>query len=313
MQNIITPKTEDPRQQDLYWQGHWYYSLELEPGEFTPGFDHGNVFLTRSALKNVPVAGLSCLDIGCMEGLISILLSRRGAARIVAYDRIPQPEKVDYVRQKLRAEFDYRSGFPLSRLADKVSEIFDLVVFSGVYYHMFDPLAGLLRARSFLRNGGIMLIETAAVMSDEVCNYFNSSGRFYAWQNYWFPSLAALDYQLRFCRLKPLDVFYFKQESKAQGLQLCRVCIPCLAVSDVPADLSDTWIADDYSGDFSELIDWTRLQSDRLTVGYQTKNQGLIMRADSGGIDVYQSAINQPQTIASDPLNNVRLTLSAKY
>jgi hypothetical protein len=37
------------------------------------------------------------------------------------------------------------------------------------------------------------------------------------------------------------------------------------------------------------------------------------MRADSGGIDVYQSAINQPQSIATDPLNNVRLRLSAEY
>jgi hypothetical protein len=73
-------------------------------------------------------------------------------------------------------------------------------------------------------------------VSDEICNYFNSSGRFYTWQNYCFPSLAALDYQLRFCRLKPLDVFNFKQESNAQRLQLCRVCIPSLAVDNVPAD-----------------------------------------------------------------------------
>lgn len=38
---------------------------------------------------------------------------------------------------------------------------FDVVVFAGVLYHMIDPLAGMAIARSFLREGGIAVLETS--------------------------------------------------------------------------------------------------------------------------------------------------------
>ena len=294
----------------------WYYSIEIEPERFTNGSNYPNIHLTRSALRNLSVEGLDCIDIGAMESLISILLFRRGAGRLVAYDRLDLRERIGFLQEKLGVNFEYLCGFPLSQLPGRLEgrALFDVVVFSGVLYHMFDPMAGLLYARRLIREGGIMIVETAAAISPEHEAYFNARGRFMGGDNFWALSVTCLDYLLRFARLKPLDCFYQKMIStKESKWPLCRVCVPCLAVPRPPADEDDDWITLPQKPSFSEFLGGVDLSSrGRPEIPYSSPREGLVRRKD-GSVKIYESIAALPESQVSDPQEQVCLKINALY
>lgn len=295
----------------------WYYTIEVAPGVFTPGHEFENIHLTRTALRRIDVSGLDCLDVGSMECLVPILLRRRGARRVVAYDRLNFRDRVAFLKETLHVDFEYVHGFRIAELPARATpatgELFDLVVFSGVLYHMLSPMEGLLTARRLLRNGGIMIVETAAVIADETCAYFNANGRFFDGDNFWIPSLPCLDYLLRFVRLRPLDCLYFTIASRARSrLRLCRVCVPCLAVDHPVADPGDEWIALAQDRDFREHLDWTRVEERaRPPLAYATSARA--WRRPGGAVDVLRTARRAPETRPADPKREVRLPLDAVY
>src|SRR5882724_5665125 len=92
----------------------WYYSMEMEPGKLTPGQSFSNVGLTRTLLQRAELNGHDCLDIGTMEGLIPVLMQRRGARSVTAYDRPSAlTSRIASVKQRFGVDFDFVSGFPL--------------------------------------------------------------------------------------------------------------------------------------------------------------------------------------------------------
>jgi SAM-dependent methyltransferase len=295
----------------------WYYTIEIAPGVFTPGHEFDNVHLTRTALRGTDVSGLDCLDVGSMECLIPILLSRRGARRTLAYDRLNFSDRVAFLKDTLHVDFEYLHGFRMSELSSHLAlrsaRLFDLVVFSGVLYHMLNPTEGLLTARRVLRNGGIMIVETAAVINEEVCLYFNSNGRFFEGDNFWIPSLSCLDYLLRFVRLKPLDCSYFKLANRIPSrLALCRVCVPCLAVDHPVAEEGDEWIVLAQDRDFREHLDWKLVQDHaRPPLAYEPSALRAL-RAD-GSVDVLATVMCSPETRSTNPKRELRLPLDALY
>jgi tRNA (mo5U34)-methyltransferase len=263
----------------------WYYVIELAPGVFTRGKDRPNVALTRRLLQNVEIGpGVRCLDVGIQEGLVSILLERRGAD-VVAYDRIFSEERLALVQDALETRFELIGapvrtagrrvrrpepgvGMPLARLPRELSERghrpFDVVVFSGVLYHVYDPLAALASVRGLVRNGGIVVIETAATFDADQSIHLNSASRFTR-MSIWQPSLGCLDYMLRLVRLKPLDLAYF-----GKGRRRGRVAVACRAVDAPPADPGDEWIGSDlHDYELAEYLDWESLSSDRPPIRYR--------------------------------------------
>jgi len=196
------------------WFQDWYYKIELEPSVVTDGKDYLGQIPIRLLLRGIDVAGQRCLDVGAMEGVMSILMERRQAARVVAYDRMPNDEKVKTVREKLGAKFEYVAGMELPDMPQAVSRdgssLFDVVVCGGLLYHAFDPLTALCRVRGMVRPGGVLLLETAAVLEEGYGMYFNAEGAIYnACSNFWFPSVGCLDYLVRYLRLRPLDCMSF--------------------------------------------------------------------------------------------------------
>lgn len=282
-------------------QRKWYYSIELQKGIFTTGNNFPNVILTRKILKNVEVKNKYCLDIGSMEGLIPTLLKLRGAHQVIAYDRRTDlSDKINLVKKAYDVDFHIIMGMSLSKLPvilkKKNFGPFDVIVFSGVLYHMFDPLGGLATIRGLLRNGGILLLETGAIIDNSMAWYFNAKGRFYPRTNYFMASLDALDYMLRFMRLKPLDVIYFKQGEKTpEGLQKCRVCIPSLAMDKPLKGKGDQWMNKDFQTDFKEFLSWDELENTEPIIKYHTLNTNLIIRKDTGSVDIYETVVNTPE------------------
>ena len=114
------------------------------------------------------------------------MLAHRGAKRVVAVDEVAS--HVEQCRLVVnafglgdRVELVDKSLFALPGLLSPRS--FDLVVLSGVLYHLSDMLVGLYALRTLLREGGTLLIETNAVHDDQ--HSYANFGRFYAgmwWQ-----------------------------------------------------------------------------------------------------------------------------------
>ena len=329
---------------DKAFDTDWFHAIELAP-EVYPARNPRRppVALTRELLRSTDVesggvdgGGARCLDVGLQEGLVSILMERRGAASVLGYDLMLRAKRLDLVKRALETKFDLIGGMALAELPEAMVEAghdpFDVVVFSGVIYHMFDPLTGLAVVRGLVRDGGICLVESATVLEDTATMHFNSFGRFTAGGRmsrgkrpriegmqpgsatcYWYVTPRCLDYVLRMLRFEPLDVVYFETAGEIDGKPPeARVAVACRAVSEPLAEPGDEWIpaAHEFQGRFNEFLDWDRVASDAPEVGYDDSREGLV-RGDAGSIDVHASVeATEPFPVERAPS---RLELGAKY
>lgn len=308
--------SRDAIEQDPVFQEPWYHTIEVHPGLFTPGSDFRNIALTRAMLRGAAIEGRRCLDIGAMDCLVSLLLHRRGAAHVAAHDIQPRPTHVDFLRRVLGLEVSYHDE-PLVELAGALRRAglhpFDVVVFSGVLYHMFDPFAGLATVRGLVRTGGIVIVETSALVHDEHSAWFNAGGRFFPGTNYWQVTLPCLDYMLRFLRLAPLDCAWFEHpRSKHSPHPICRIAIACRATAEVLAEPGDQWMRE--KGETKHhraFLDWRSVRSDAPEVPYAPATRGLVERPASGSIDLLATVRATKPLRLDDLENQVRLRLGA--
>jgi hypothetical protein len=247
-----------------------------------------------------------------MDGLCPVLLARRGAARVVAYDRMPQPAKISTVQRRLGLRFEYLYGFELDELAARCGGAFDVVVCGGLLYHAYDPLAALLRVRAMVRTGGILILESACVPGADAAMYFNAGGAIYGAQsNYWFPTVGCLEYLLRYVRLLPADCA-FVYEGAACGAKLTlRVAVAARAMDEPQGPASDDWmrIQNDFDSlcNMRGLIDWTRCRSELPPVLHTRQTPGISWNLDPPSVDVVGSVYSSPALEVSDDALVLRL------
>ena len=124
------------------------------------------------------LSGLRVADVGCFTGGLSLLMASRGAAEVHAVDEIPEHlEQAAF----LAATFGTTAVKPLResvyRLERRIAPVsLDLIVLSGVLYHLSDMLVGLHALRRLLKPEGVLLIESY-VVDDDRASYANF-GRF---------------------------------------------------------------------------------------------------------------------------------------
>lgn len=216
--------------------GYWYYSFEVQPGVFSNGNAHKNTLLTRELLRRIDVTGTKCLDIGTMEGLIPTVLKRRGAAHVTASDRSNLSKKINLVKKSFDVDWDYRPGTKIQDLGTTLQNQlpFDVLVFSGVLYHMFDPMGGLIQLRSLVHPGALVVVETLAIIEDSMGLYFNDKQHFYPHSTYFAPAIPCLQGLLQTVGLYPIDCVWFDQPRKTPTNQrFCRIGVTCRA-TDIP-------------------------------------------------------------------------------
>jgi SAM-dependent methyltransferase len=277
----------------------WYYRIELSPGVFTDGKPRPNVALTRDFLRHIDLSGTTCLDIGSQDFVVPVLLKRQGATTVVAYDRLSLTQHWEQVKQSYEVDFDYVHGIPLNELKQALRdqgkpESFDVVVFSGVLYHMIDPLAGLAMARSFVRSGGLLVIETSVKLASEHILEFNAGGKLYAESNYFQVSIATLDYWIRMLRMAPIDAALFRG---AEASDIRRCGIVGRATEGVEADPDDSWMRGHFLVvEFEPYgLRYEELASSAPPVPYRSLEGGSALRAGTQSIDV-------PKTLAARPV-----------
>jgi len=271
---------------------NWYYKVELKPGAYTSARIRPTSSMTRKVVRHIDLKGKSCLDIGAQECLLTAMIARQGAKKVVAYDRLNLSERIELLKEAYDVDFDYYHSLQLNELPARFEaenvQPFDVVVFAGVLYHMIDPLAGLATARSFLREGGLFVIETSVIATGDYTAEFNAKGRFYPGSNYFQISLGTLDYFLRMLRLEPIDLLFTKPGKN----KVCRVTIVARAVNHVVATDDDTWLSNGpwFEKDMqSAHLYYDRLQSNKPAVTYKPENDKLRFFKGTEVVDVWST------------------------
>lgn len=168
----------------------WGHTIDFGPfrAEGFLGTDYLRVVGTLDALGWLPASleGMVVADVGCFTGGITALMAHRGAERVVAVDEVASHLEqcrvvVTAFGLEDRVDLIDRSLFSLPDVLPARS--FDLVILSGVLYHLSDMLVGLYAMRALLKEGGTLLIESNAVHDDR--HSYANFGRFSAgmwWQ-----------------------------------------------------------------------------------------------------------------------------------
>jgi tRNA (mo5U34)-methyltransferase len=153
----------------------WYHTLELGGGVVTPRamFDH------RPVLERYPVpsalTGLSCLDVGTMDGFWAFEMERRGAASVTAID-LDDPEALDWpaslrdgekTLDETKAErfalAKRALGSSVERVTLSVYDLspdlgtFDFVFCGDLLLHLKDPITAVERIRSVSAGSAVIV------------------------------------------------------------------------------------------------------------------------------------------------------------
>jgi 2-polyprenyl-3-methyl-5-hydroxy-6-metoxy-1,4-benzoquinol methylase len=241
----------------------WYYSVELTEGFVTGGqYAPDLPMLPRLLLRRCEVAGMSCLDVGTMEGLVPVLLKKRGASYVLAVDFSHHSVgKLAAVKHYHGVDFDYRSVGLMYGLTRQLGQSgFDLVNLSGILYHVFSPLGLLAAVRPLVKRGGLMVVSTNVTLDPGYAMDFNAAGRLQSEGNtFWYPSARLLDYMLRYMRLVPIDCAFLPHADidahGSIGKPSGYASVVCRAVDR--AD-DDPWMRESArtSWEYLELGDW---------------------------------------------------------
>jgi tRNA (mo5U34)-methyltransferase len=163
----------------------WHHSIDLGEGVVSPGIKSVDNMAAHLALLDLPdLEGKTVLDIGAWDGFFSFEAERRGARRVVTLDHyvwsldlqpqgVPSPETPGAWQPDTlpgKRGFDLAHELLESRVGTVVGDfmemdldelgVFDVVIYSGVLYHMENPLQALRRVARV--TGEVAVIETQA-------------------------------------------------------------------------------------------------------------------------------------------------------
>lgn len=145
---------------------YWFHSLDLGHGIITPGAKSLDVHRAEYAafFDPVEVYGRTVIDIGAWNGAYSFEAKRRGASRVLATDHFTWAhsdllgrESFDLALSALDLDIEALDIDIPDLCPDRVG-VFDIVLFLGVFYHLFDPIAGLANAAKLARE--VLVVET---------------------------------------------------------------------------------------------------------------------------------------------------------
>ena len=176
---------------------HWMHSIDLGDGFVTSG-QWCLASQQEQAIANIDFRGKKVLDIGCWDGLYSFEAERRGASEVYATDLVSQRPFADNptfliahaARKSNVRYFPKVSVYDIETLGVRD---FNIVLFSGVYYHLKDPLRALAMLRRVMKDGALIYVE-GAVLNEPGCHaafYYRDCYRG-DYSNWWVPTRTCL-------------------------------------------------------------------------------------------------------------------------
>ena len=211
-------------------QIQWYHSFDFGDGEMVTGRRPlSGLRRDSETIFSEPVLGKSFLDIGAWDGYFSFEAERRGARDVLATDHFcwsgpgwGTKSGFDYAHKKFGSKVRSLDIDPFDLDPEKIG-IFDFVLFSGVLYHVKNPLGALEQV--FKVTGEVAVVETEV---DELQNP-NAVLRFYLGRelnndptNYFAPNYKGLENMLREVGFK---AFKFTPSQFPPGVIRGRTCV----------------------------------------------------------------------------------------
>ena len=140
----------------------FFQTIDLGDGIKTPGRPTTPKQKQVLALiESMNLDGKRAIDIGCANGLFAFAAEKRGASEVLAVDHtknnIECLEKVliPHLNSNVKA-----MQVNVLDLDPQIHGTFDLVIFSGVLYHLRYPFWALKIIREILNDGGTLILET---------------------------------------------------------------------------------------------------------------------------------------------------------
>lgn len=205
----------------------WYHKIDLGNGVVTPGLDFEPIWnMIRKTREHIDYAGKRVLDIASFDGMWAFEAEKLGAKQVVATDvYYEQFNNFLFCREVLGSKvIPYYNTSPYdlyNRLDVFLQEnwneqkpyerMFDIVQHLGLLYHLRDPMLTLSQARSVIKPGGYLMIETAAVVNEtDSFMLFNgippAKPRIYEdATTWWAPTILCLKELLRATLFEPVE------------------------------------------------------------------------------------------------------------
>jgi len=161
-------------------------------------------FIDRTGAIGLDLSGLRILDVGCWTGGMSLLLAAMGAKVTAVEEVVKYADTTTFLASSFNAKLKVvgSSLYDLDRFQGL--HHYDVVIISGVLYHVSDPILALRIMFNCTKDGGVCLIETEVDPSDKpIARYAgpsraggNVEGRTRQGWNWWVPSVSAFHQML---------------------------------------------------------------------------------------------------------------------
>jgi len=196
----------------------WYHDFDFPHGlqarSHAPDADfHRRLWqFIEAHLAAIDFQGKRVLDIGCWDGYWSFYAERRGAGQVLATDDVSQNwaagEGLRLAKQLLGSQIvvdQRRSVYELAALG----QTFDVILFLGVYYHLYDPYYAFTQIRHCCGP------ETIVVMEGDVGRNLAEGEARFCFNNTshstFIPSIDTLDMMIKAAYLNVVSHAYFTQ------------------------------------------------------------------------------------------------------
>ncbi len=209
------------KQRDLSIKFHWGHNHDFGSFKLEGRMKDRHIFLPVVFIDKFKVLprkldNKKVLDVGCWTGGTSLLLTAMGAD-VTAIEEVKKyVECVNYLKQAFDIKNLEAKNLSIYECNDKsFQNQFDFALFTGVLYHLTDPILALRIIFNSIKDDGYILLETAAVDSDEpILSYkgptvfqngkkkeLNRSG----W-NWFFPSPVTLKQMMQDVGFKEVEI-----------------------------------------------------------------------------------------------------------
>ncbi|HZK49473.1 MAG TPA: class I SAM-dependent methyltransferase [Thermoleophilia bacterium] len=154
------------------------------------------------------LSGMRVADVGCFTGGLSLLMAARGPSIVYAIDEVgAHLDQAVFLAEVFEQTSVRAVKASVYDLIDHIPEnSLDLVLLSGVLYHLGDMLLGLHILRRLLKPDGLLLIESNAVNDNK--RSFANFGRFYRGM-WWQPSGLCISDMCEFMGFNRAEVRFY--------------------------------------------------------------------------------------------------------
>lgn len=140
----------------------WYHRIDFGDGVVAPTGSDPKQQIARMAIPD-DLANLAVIDVGTRDGGLAFEFERRGAKTVIATDIRPVDFfNFQFARECLGSRVRHLHA-DLYKLPFLDLPKFDIVNFSGVIYHVSDPIMSLMAMRHICKPGGIIIVESAVL------------------------------------------------------------------------------------------------------------------------------------------------------